>query len=404
MLGGKTDAPRKATLETLVDPVAGHPLDQALTLWFPAPSSETGEDIAELHLHGGGAVITSVLRALGQMDQLEPAGPGDFARRAFHNGKLNLTRIEALSDLISAETEAQRAQAVRQLQGALSDLYDRWRAELIVCLAHIEVAVDFTDEDIPGDIIAVALREICTLEADIGRHLNDNRCGERVRSGYRVVIAGPPNAGKSSLLNALAQRDVAIVSDEPGTTRDVIDVVLDLGGFPVTVSDTAGIRDGVGNVEAEGVRRAQDRMKDADIVLWLRDITSPRAPAVPKEFSAKSIEVWSKGDLSAGPIDSCIISTRKDNGLDDLVDLLLLRVSVDTDRAFEGPLLTRARHRYAVERAHAALSRSMICDVSQPEIIAEELRGATHALGSITGRVDVEDLLGAIFSEFCIGK
>ena len=401
-LGGRTDRARLARLARLRCPHSGAALDDALTLWFPAPASETGEDVAELHVHGGPSVIAGVLDALGRIEGLEPAGPGDFTRRAFLNGKLDLTAVEGLADLIAAETEAQRLQALDQLGGGLARLYEGWRAELVRALAHVEAAIDFTDQEVPGDVIGRALGEAAELRGRIARHLADGRRGERLRDGFRVVIAGPPNAGKSSLLNALAGREAAIVTDEPGTTRDVIDVALDLRGMPVLVSDTAGIRRGAGAVEREGVARARARIAAADLVVWLRDGARTDAPGAPAGRAGPVIELWSKADLGRAPAGAPAVSVKSGEGIDALVDHIAEHAAAGTSGA--GPALTRSRHRHALEAAAAALERVERLEKKDAELVAEELRSAAQALARVTGRVDVEELLGAIFSEFCIGK
>jgi tRNA modification GTPase len=402
-LGGRVGRPRRALRARLADPGTGAALDDALTLWFPGPASATGEDVAELHLHGGPAVVTAVLGALGRLDGLAPAGPGEFTRRAFHNGKLDLTEIEGLADLIAAETEIQRVQALRQLEGGLGALYDGWRTELVRCLGHVEAGVDFTDEEVPDDIVMRSRGEIEVLRCKIAAHLDDGRRGERLRGGFAVVIAGPPNAGKSSLLNALARRDAAIVTDEPGTTRDVIDVALDLDGYPVLVSDTAGLRARAGAIEAEGIRRAEERMAGADLVLWLRDASRADPPPGPAGLAAPVLEVWSKSDLGAAPDGGMAVSVVTGAGLARLVGAISEKAAAGLAPS-ESPLLTRNRHRQALETAQAALARALAAGPAEVEIVAEELRAAAHALGRVTGRVDVEDVLGAIFAEFCIGK
>jgi tRNA modification GTPase len=285
-LAGKIPKPRKAAFARLRDPQTQEPIDEALALWFPAPSSETGEDVAELQLHGGRAVIAATLTALGKLDGLRPAEAGEFTRRAFENGKLDLTAVEGLADLVMAETQGQRRQALRQMQGALRDRAESWRDRLTRALALIEARIDFSDEadvqdSAQGDLIAPALALARELEGELAAALADDRRGERLREGLVVAIAGPPNAGKSTLLNRIAQREAAIVSPYAGTTRDVIEVHLDLAGWPVTLLDTAGIRDSDDPVEREGVRRARDRAAAADLVLWVVDASEPASPVIP---------------------------------------------------------------------------------------------------------------------------
>src|ERR1700690_592912 len=284
-LSGKIPVPRQAGLVCIRDPRTQDIIDEALSLWFPAPHSETGEDVAELQLHGGRAVIAAVLAALSRIEGLKPAEAGEFTRRAFENGKLDLTAVEGLADLVAAETEGQRRQAFRQMKGALGGRAEAWRAQLIKALALIEAAIDFSDEaDVPKDLIQPALALALALEAEIAAALKDGGRGERLREGFVVAIAGPPNAGKSTLLNRIAKREAAIVSPFAGTTRDVIEVHLDLLGWPVTLLDTAGIRDTEDPVELEGVRRARERAAAADLVLWVVDA---REPGLTKNAAAK---------------------------------------------------------------------------------------------------------------------
>ncbi|MBS0248283.1 MAG: tRNA uridine-5-carboxymethylaminomethyl(34) synthesis GTPase MnmE [Proteobacteria bacterium] len=293
-LGVKVPPPRQAKLARMRDPRSGEIIDEALALWFPGPNSETGEDVAELQAHGGPAVIAAILDALGQIDDLRMAEPGEFTRRGFENGKLDLTAVEGLADLVAAETEGQRRQAFRQMKGLLGDRADTWRKRLIQALALVEARIDFSDEaDVPEDLVGPALAIVQELRDEIGTALADGGRGERLREGLVVAIAGPPNAGKSTLLNRLAQRDVAIVSPYAGTTRDVIEVHLDLGGYPMTLLDTAGIRETSDPVEMEGVARARARAAAADLVLWLADATAP-GDAEPDSglTSGRQVPVW----------------------------------------------------------------------------------------------------------------
>ena len=293
---GKVPAPREAALARVRDPASGEIIDQALALWFPGPNSETGEDVAELQLHGGGAVIAATLAALSRLPGLRPAEAGEFTRRAFENGKLDLTAVEGLADLVAAETEGQRRQALRQLQGALGAPAESWRQRLIQALALVEARIDFSDEaDVPEDLLAPALAIARELEGEIAAALADGRRGERLREGLTVAIAGPPNAGKSTLLNRIARREAAIVSPYAGTTRDVIEVHLDLGGWPVTLLDTAGIRETGDPVEMEGVRRARDRAQGADLVLWVVDAGEAGAKNAAAEGATKNAEEASRG-------------------------------------------------------------------------------------------------------------
>jgi tRNA modification GTPase len=409
-LCGGAPPPRRARLSAIGLP-NGPLLDRGLVLWFESPASFTGEDMAELHVHGSRAVIRGVVDAVLTLPGTRLAEPGEFARRAFENGKLDLTEVEGLADLINAETEAQRRQALAQAEGSLRALYEGWRAELVHAQALIEAGLDFADEgDVIADVAAKADPIVASLRAAIAHHLSD-RSGERLRDGLRVVIAGAPNAGKSSLLNALARRDAAIVSEEAGTTRDVIEVHLDLGGVPVMLVDTAGLRQAEGKIEAEGIRRALARAGDADLVLWVVDATAPQWNAPPGLAPAKSdraapMTVLNKIDLAPreGARDDGIrVSAKTGEGIEHLVATLAEKAAVATGSGAGAPLLTRARHRVELEGAQAALERYGAPSLG-PELKAEELRIAAHHLGRLTGRIDVEEVLGAIFAEFCIGK
>jgi tRNA modification GTPase len=481
-LSGRIPEPRKAAFARVRDPATAEPIDEALALWFPGPNSETGEDAAELQLHGGRAVLAAVFAALGRMDGLRPAEAGEFTRRGFENGKIDLTAVEGLADLVAAETEGQRRQALRQMQGALRARAEGWREKLISALALVEAGIDFSDEgDVPEDLTAPARAIAHELEAEIAAALDDGRRGERLREGMVVAIAGPPNAGKSTLLNRLAQREVAIVSPYAGTTRDVIEVHLDLGGWPVTLLDTAGIRATADPVEMEGVRRAQARAAAADLVLWVVDASAggPEAEAgaggwsggggaVPADQSGRPLAarpaacgeaaygqgpqsglaagaaskasaqtVWlvlNKVDLIDRGLDHAGAVASKDHpaahirhsvlsrsnelkeqtyndrfnlsastgaGMTDLISALQQQAESLLGAA-EPALVTRERQRAALEDARAALARAQL-PLSE-DLLAEELRTSANALGRLTGRVDVEDILDVIFRDFCIGK
>ena len=402
--------PRFAAFRRVLDPATSELIDHGLALWFPGPKSETGEDMAELQVHGGRAVIQAVFDGIAKIEDCRMARPGEFTRRAFENGKIDLTGIEGLADLIDAETAAQRRQALRQTEGALGKLYGGWRRRLVDVTALLEAAIDFSDEaDVAGDAVGKARTEAESLHAEISRHLDDRHRGEVIRDGFRVVLAGLPNVGKSSLLNALARRDIAIVSEEAGTTRDVIEVKLDLEGLPVVVSDTAGLRAATGEVEREGIRRTLSRAHRADLLLWLSDARAPDAlPGELEEFAARALVVLNKVDLLEGkapPLahDAVLISARAGEGIDALARRLAA-IARERIGEREEPLITQARHRQQLELCHAALQAFREGDAEAIELRAEDLRQAATALGRITGRVDVEDVLDQVFGRFCIGK
>jgi tRNA modification GTPase len=393
--------PRIAALRLLRDPASAAPLDQALVLFMPGPASFTGEDMAELHTHGGRAVAEVMGAVLARLPGFREAEPGEFSRRAFLNGKFDLTTAEAIADLAAAETEAQRRQAMAQAGGALAALYDGWRDRIIQLRAHLEAAIEFPDEDI-GDPLAGMANALATLRAEIGDHLTDSRRGERVRDGLTIAIIGAPNAGKSSLLNAFVRRDIAIVSPEAGTTRDAIEAHLDLGGFPVILIDTAGLRTAEGAIEAEGIARARARAASADLVVALFAADAPHDAETLAMIDDRAIVVTSKIDLGAlSPRAMLAVSTKTGVGMDALIAALTVRVAdLLADRGAPPP--TRARHREALINCIAALDGSAAARL--PELAAEELRVAADALGRIAGRIDIEDMLDAIFRDFCIGK
>jgi tRNA modification GTPase len=415
-LARKMPAPRQAMLVRLRDPADGEPLDDALVLWFPAPRSETGEDTVEFHLHGGRAVVAALVRALGAMEGLRPAEPGEFTRRAFANGKLDLTGVEGLADLIGAETEAQRRQAFRQLRGLLGEQAESWRTRLISALALVEAVIDFPDEgDVPHDLVAPARDIARELHGEIGALLDDGHRGERLRDGPVVAIAGPVNVGKSSIINRLAGRSAAIVSPHAGTTRDVIEVHLDLGGYPLTVLDTAGLRDSADPVEQEGVRRARDRAGEADLVLWVVDATVAVPAPLPADLSDQSPDTWvifNKCDIAQRNRSTAAeyqgrkwleLSAKTGQNFHKLLKMLeeFLTANFSTDQSV---LITRARHRDLLESCCQSLGRALAEPEGREDIIAEELRLAARDLGRLAGRVDVEDVLDVIFRDFCIGK
>ena len=398
-------APRLAARRKFHEPQSTRLIDDGLALWFPGPASFTGEDVVELHVHGGPAVIAAIaeaLRALG----LQPAEPGAFTRRAFDHGKLDLTEVEGLADLIAAETEAQRRQALRQLGGALGQRIEAWREALIGALAHIEASIDFSDEDLPAGLVESVDEAMTIVAGEIARALDDQHRGERLREGLSVVILGAPNAGKSSLLNRLAKREAAIVSAEAGTTRDVIELHLDLDGFPVILADTAGLRETTSAVESEGVRRALQRAEHADLKIIVLDATVwPEIPDASRALiDDAAILVLNKADLRsglAGEMKVIPLSAKTGEGVDRLVAELSRRAGA-LMASGDQPAMTRARHRSALADCARLLDQGIAARAV--ELKSEDLRLAVRALGRITGRVDVEDVLGRIFGEFCIGK
>jgi tRNA modification GTPase len=409
LTGRPLPAPRMAVFVRLTVPDTGEFLDQGLVLWFPAPHSFTGEDVAEFHVHGGRAVIAGVIDALASLPGLRIAEPGEFSRRGFENGKFDLTAAEAIADLVDADTAAQRRQALRQMEGELGRIYDGWRHRLTRALAHLEADIDFPDEDLPEGVAGMVRPELEALANEIAVHLNDNQRGERLRDGIHIAILGAPNAGKSSLLNVLARREAVIVSERAGTTRDVVEVHLDLGGFPVVLADTAGLREAADEIESEGIRRALDRAANADLKLAVFDATA--LPKLDAQTLAvvddQTLVVLNKVDRASelvheiGGKPAMPVSARTGQGLPELLRSLTSAVQTRFE-APSVPALTRARHRGALEECATSLHRAMSADL--PELAAEDVRLASRALGRITGRVDVEDLLDVIFRDFCIGK
>lgn len=378
------------------------PIDRGLVVWFPGPKSFTGEDCAEFHLHGGRAVVAAMVASLGLFEGLRAAEAGEFSRRAFENGRMDLTAVEGLGDLIHAETEAQRRLALRQADGGVAKVLDGWRERLIRCRALIEADLDFADEeDIPGSVAESVWRDAGAIAAEMERHLVRSGRGERLRSGFEIVLLGAPNAGKSSLLNALAGRPAAIVTPEAGTTRDVIEVRLDLAGYPVTLIDTAGLREAAGVVEAEGIRRARARAAAADLVLYL---VAPEDGVEPDDVPSGAWVIATKCDLGniARRYDLAV-STVTGVGLDDL-EATLGQYVRETIGGVEDLVITRARHRDGLSACVAHLKRAIAGDGLGLELRAEDLRRAADALARLTGRIDVEDLLEVIFRDFCIGK
>lgn len=413
-LAGTAPKPRLAALRTLRH--GGDVLDEALVLRFEGPASYTGEDSAEFHVHGGRAVVEALLRALSDLG-LRLAEPGEFTRRAFENGKLDLAQAEGVADLIDAETEAQRRQALGQLGGALGQRYDRWRDLLLKASAMLEAAVDFPDEDLPEEVAARARPALRTLSAELDAALADMTRGRRVRDGYRIALVGAPNAGKSTLLNALVERDAAIVTDTPGTTRDIIEAPLVLGGYRVLLADTAGLRETTDAIEAEGVRRARIWAEEADLRLWVVDgFHVKHATALESAVRAGDWLALNKADIAdASQLDEAEdrwrraglrvvrLSARSAETVGQLREALARHIE-DALSGAEFPAATRLRHAERLAEARSYLGRALSDVGLEVELAAEDVRLAARALEKITGRVDPEDVLGRVFSTFCIGK
>ena len=413
-LAGTAPKPRLAALRTLRH--GGDVLDEALVLRFEGPASYTGEDSAEFHVHGGRAVVEALLRALSDLG-LRLAEPGEFTRRAFENGKLDLAQAEGVADLIDAETEAQRRQALGQLGGALGQRYDRWRDLLLKASAMLEAAVDFPDEDLPEEVAARARPALRTLSAELDAALADMTRGRRVRDGYRIALVGAPNAGKSTLLNALVERDAAIVTDTPGTTRDIIEAPLVLGGYKVLLADTAGLRETTDAIEAEGVRRARIWAEEADLRLWVVDgFHVKHATALESAVRAGDWLALNKADIAdASHLDEAEdrwrraglrvvrLSARSAETVGQLREALARHIE-DALSGAEFPAATRLRHAERLAEARSYLGRALSDVGLEVELAAEDVRLAARALEKITGRVDPEDVLGRVFSTFCIGK
>lgn len=386
-------------------------LDKCLLLYFKAPNSFTGEDIIELHTHGSRAVISAVLNNLSRIPDFRMAEPGEFSKRAFYNQKMDLTEAEGLADLIDAETEAQQKYALRQMEGNLKNLYEDWREKLVNIMAHLEAYIDFPDEEIPENIVSEMNNTVFKLKNEIKEHLSSDNIGERLREGFRVVIVGRPNAGKSSLLNAIAKRDVVIVSDIAGTTRDAIDVHLDLNGYPVIITDTAGIRETEEAIERQGVEIAYRKIEDADLLLCLYDASQDTVQVfekIEKTFKNKMIYIANKSDNLTK--EQCseikkqgitLISVKQQQG----IDIVLNKISAVINDKFTSNsnlLITRARYREALNEALRSLDLFNLN--KEIELSAEDIRLAAREIGKITGRIEVDEILDKIFGSFCIGK
>ncbi|MFM7084902.1 MAG: tRNA uridine-5-carboxymethylaminomethyl(34) synthesis GTPase MnmE [Hyphomicrobium sp.] len=405
--------PRFAVVRDLLDPESGAILDKALVLWMPGPRSFTGEDFAELQIHGGRAVVAAVLDAVGRIPDCRLAEPGEFVRRAFYNGKIDLTEAEGLADLLDAETDAQRQQAVRQARGELSAVIESWRSSIIDGLSLVEASIDFSDEkDVAKDTFDKARSSIQTLQSSLCHYLDDANRGEILRDGFRIVLAGPPNVGKSSLLNVLARKEAALVSEEAGTTRDVIEVHLDIDGFPVILSDTAGLRQTEMRVENAGIQKALEIVREADLILCLIDPSTPQKqiPEDLKPYAERILLVFNKSDLIkdkadiALPDDGILLSAKSGEGIKDLTKRLGMIVKHRLTNRTHIPSLTNARQRTLVLEAQRNLKSFLENNSYDTELRAEDLRQAAHALGRLTGRIEVEEILDRVFSRFCIGK
>lgn len=410
----KFPEPRIATLKWFYDPETGGRLDHGLVIFFPGPNSFTGEDVAEFHIHGGYAVVSGFLEALAKIKNLRPAEAGEFTRRAFDNCKMDLTEAEGLADLINSETEGQRRQALRQMDGNLKELYEGWRLELISAMAYLEADIDFADEEIPDDVTDRIRPIVKKLSSNIRKHLDDGHRGERLRHGLQVVILGAPNAGKSTLLNYLSKRDVAIVSDIAGTTRDSLEVHLDISGFPVSIIDTAGIRESKDVIESEGIRRAITRAEQADLKIIILDgaDSNPIKEDMADHMDQNTLIIISKKDLGktiettklpGNIIGIWPVSVQKGDGLSVFMTAFEKEVEARMQLT-DTPSLTRTRHRLHLQNALDHMNRFLDSGHFELELLSEDLRMAARDIGKITGYVDVEDILEKIFTEFCIGK
>ena len=410
-LAGRVPRARVATLARLARGPTRAAIDRSIVIWFPGPRSFTGEDVAEFHVHGGRAVVEALFAALRSFPEVRGADPGEFTRRAFGNGKFDLMEAEGLADLIEATTDSQRRQALHHLEGGASGTLEVWRNETIAILARLEAAIDFIDEPGVSDAaLAQALPRIAGLASKIALELERGKRGQRLRTGLRVVLAGPPNAGKSSLLNRLARKDAAIVSPISGTTRDVVEVHLNLDGLPVILQDTAGLRAQAGDpIERMGMARTADAIVGADLVVWMEAADADGSP--PPEIAGQPVlRIWNKSDLAGPPLPrdggcagTLSVSCRDGSGLDELEALIADRLR-DRVSVGEPSLVTRQRHRDCLEGMAAHLGKALAGENDPLEVVTEEIRLAAHEIGRLTGHVDVENLLDEIFRTFCIGK
>jgi tRNA modification GTPase len=412
LTGDDLPVPRVATLKKINYINTNNLIDEGVVIWFPGPNSYTGEDLAEFHVHGSRAVVSALHSSISGIKNCRLAEPGEFTKLAFQNGKINLLKAEGIADLVSAETEIQRKQAVEIMNGKSSDKFTSWRAKLLKILAHVEAKIDFPDEDLPKDILDEIQKTSNQVSNEIEKVLDDQKVGERIREGFKIAIVGPTNAGKSSLLNYLSKRDVAIVSEIAGTTRDVIETHLNLDGYPVVVSDTAGIRESKNEIEKKGIKLALNRAEDADLKLIIVDAKSVDFTSVLKELiDENAILVVNKSDLIAGNInnelkkhDHILVSIKNNLNLDKLI--LKIKKKLENKFISYGDILiTRERHRQHLEQCISHLKNFKNKNGSEDyDKAAEDLRLATRHLGRIVGKVDVEEILGSIFNDFCIGK
>ena len=410
--GNKLPNPREATRRKFNYINTNELIDEGVLLWFPAPNSYTGEDLAEFHVHGSRAVINALHNTLSQIENCRLAEPGEFTKRAFQNGKISLLKAESVADLISSETEIQRKQALKIMSGKSSDRFNSWREKLLKILSHIEAKIDFPDEDLPKDILTNIQKTSDQVSSEIQKTLNDQKVGERIREGFKIAIIGPTNAGKSSLLNYLSKRDAAIVSEIAGTTRDVVETHLNLDGYPVVVSDTAGIRDSKDEIEKKGIKIALNRAEDADLKLVIVSAKNVNLTKILKDLLAKNaILIVNKSDLIKGKLNSkfkkyehVLISIKKDLNLNKLISKIKSKLK-NQFISSENILITRERHRQNLKNCVYHLQRFKEKKFAKDfDKAAEDLRLATRHLGMIVGKVDVEELLGSIFNDFCIGK
>ena len=412
LTGDDLPAPRVAVLKKLKNSNTNEMIDEGIVLWFPGPNSYTGEDLAEFHVHGSRAVVSALHSSISGIKNCRLAEPGEFTKLAFQNGKINLLKAEGVADLVSAETEMQRKQAVEIMSGKSSDKFTSWRAKLLKILAHVEAKIDFPDEDLPKDILVEIQKTSNQVSKEIEKVLDDQKVGERIREGFKIAIVGPTNAGKSSLLNYLSRRDVAIVSEIAGTTRDVIETHLNLDGYPVVVSDTAGIRESKNEIEKKGIKLALNRAEDADLKLIIVDAKSVDFTSVLKELiDENAILIVNKSDLIAGNInnelkkhDHILVSIKNNLNLDKLIFKIKKKLE-NKFISYGDILITRERHRQHLEQCISHLKNFKNKNGSEDyDKAAEDLRLATRHLGMIVGKVDVEEILGSIFNDFCIGK